>query len=485
LPKPGTPRKKREFIPMEERRTTFKEVSHGLSREEAVEEAQRCLQCKKPPCVQACPSHAPARDYVKAISEENFSEAHRINRELLPLPSVLGRVCPAFCEDACILGKKFEPIAIRDLKRAACDYGEHWIPPVAPDNGKRVAVIGTGPAGLVVASDLRTKGYSVTIFERMDIPGGTLVAGIPHFRLPRNILNAEIEEVLSLGVEVRYGQTIGKDFHLDDLFEQGFDAVFVGVGAMAPKRLNIEGEDLEGVASATEILQMLALGESPTLPDRVSIIGCGNVAIDIARSTIRLGNESTILYRRTLKEAPANDEEIEEAIEEGVDIHFLCAPTRIVGDESGKVVGVECLKMELGEPDSSGRARPVPIPGTEYVVNTDMLVPAVSQSSELEWLRPEDGIELNRWGTFDVDEETGMTSKVGGFAGGDDVLGPATVVEAFSQGHVAADGIHRFLSPEVWERERKEREAREAAAKAEEEAKKAKAKEEAQKAKES
>ena len=450
---PPPPRVKRKYISLEERKTTFREPDFGYTREEAIEEAGRCLQCKKPACVSACPAHVPVKDYVNAILAGDFDEAYRINRCTLPMPSSLGRVCPAFCEQKCILGKKFEPIAIRDLKRAACDYGKRVTPAVAPKREERVAIIGAGPAGLTVANDLVIKGYQVTVYDRLGTAGGTLVAGIPTFRLPREILKQDIHMLEEMGVEVQFNESIGKDFDLDTLTYQGYDAIFLGIGAMDPKRLNITGEHLKGVASAAAILADLAFQRDVDLPDRISIIGCGNVAIDIARSAIRLGKESTILYRRTLKEAPANDDEIEEAFEEGVDIKYLVAPIVILGNEEEHVSEVECIKMELGEPDDSGRRRPVPIPGSEFKVPTDMVIPAVSQSPQLEWLKLDDGIELTRWSTIWTNEETGESSREGVFAAGDDVLGPSTVVECIAQAHMAADGIHKHLSPEEWEKE--------------------------------
>ena len=451
---PIKPRVPRRFIPMEERRTTFKEVSHGYTREEAIEEAKRCLQCKKPPCVDNCPAHTPVKAYVKAIIDRDFDEAYRLNRGVLTLPCSLGRVCPAFCERSCTLAKKNDPIAIRDLKRAACDYGKREAPPAGHDNGKRVAVIGAGPAGLTVANDLRQKGYRVTVLDRLQVPGGTLAAGIPHFRLPRDVLKEDIDQLRAMGVEFQFGVSVGRDMSINDLFKHGYGAVFIGVGAMDPKRLGIEGEDLKGFASAAELLATMALGGRAEFPQHVSIVGCGNVAIDIARSALRMGKEATILYRRTLNEAPANKEEIHEAEEEGVRFHFLVAPTKIIGKD-GHVTGVECLKMQLGEPDASGRARPVPIQGSEFVVPTDMVVPAVSQEPQLQWIGPEDGIELTKWSSVKVDEGTGMSTRPGVFAGGDSVLGPATVVQAIAQGHAAADGIHKHLLPEQWEREHK------------------------------
>jgi glutamate synthase (NADPH/NADH) small chain len=441
---------------MEERTTTFKEPDYGYTREEAIEEAQRCLQCKKPLCANACPASVPVREYVAAIAEGKFDEAFRLNREVLPIPCTLGRVCPAFCEQKCLLGKKWEPVAIRDLKRAAGDYGEHWAPKVEGDIDKRIAIVGAGPAGLTVAQDLAIKGYKVTIFDRMDQPGGTLVAGIPVFRLPRDVFGQDMQQIIDLGVEFQFNKELGRDFTLDDLNYQGFDAVFLGIGATVPKKLGITGENLDGVASASTILEDLAFEREVDLPGRISIIGCGNVAIDIARSAIRLGKEATILYRRTLKEAPANDDEIEEAFEEGVDIKYLVAPIVVLGDSKGHCSSVECLKMELGEPDDSGRRRPVPVEDSEFKVPTDMVIPAISQSPDIDWLTMEDGLELTRWSTFWVDEDTGVTSRAGVFAGGDDVLGPATVVEAIAQAHVAADGIHRYLSPEAWEKEQQQ-----------------------------
>jgi glutamate synthase (NADPH/NADH) small chain len=450
---PPPPRKKRKYIPLEERKTTFKEPDFGYSREDAIEEAQRCLQCKKPLCVQGCPANAPVPEYVGAIAEGDFDKAYRINRELLPLPCVLGRVCPGFCEQKCVLGKKWEPVAIRDLKRAACDYGEHWQPEIEGDRDKKVAVIGAGPAGLTVANDLAIKGYKVTVFDKLEKPGGTLVAGIPKFRLPRDIIDWDMEQLHALGIEFQFGKELGKDIDLDTLIYKGYDAIFLGIGAMVPKVLNITGEHLDGVASAATILSDIAFERDVELPHNISIIGCGNVAIDIARSAVRLGKNPTILYRRTLKEAPANDDEIEEAFEEGVDIRYLVAPICILGDEDAHCSEVECIKMELGEPDDSGRRRPVPVSGSEFSVPTDMVIPAVSQSPDLDWLKLEDGLELTRWSTFWIDEETGATSREGIFAAGDDVLGPATIVEAIAQAHVAADGIHKYLSPNDWERE--------------------------------
>jgi glutamate synthase (NADPH/NADH) small chain len=450
---PPPPRVKRKYIPLEERKTSFREPDFGYTREEAIEEAKRCLQCKNPKCVESCPAHAPVKDYVGAIAKGDFDTAYRINREALPVPGVLGRVCPAFCERGCILGKKFEPVAIRDLKRACCDYGEHWLPTVEGGRPQRVAVIGAGPAGLTVANDLTCKGYKVTVFERLEKPGGTLVAGIPRFRLPRDIIDTDIDQLHEIGVEFKFNMAIGKDFDLDTLVYEGFDAIFIGIGAMEPKRLNITGEELNGVASAADILTNIAFEREVGLPQRISIIGCGNVAIDIARSAIRLGSESTILYRRTLAEAPANMDEIEEAMEEGVDIKYLVAPICILGDENDHVYAVKCINMELGEPDDSGRRRPVPVSDSEFTVPTEMVIPAVSQSPELEWLSLDDGIELTRWSTIWTNEETGETSRKRVFAAGDDVLGPATVVECIAQAHKAADGIHHFLSPDDWERE--------------------------------
>jgi glutamate synthase (NADPH/NADH) small chain len=458
---PPPPRKKRKYIPIEQRITTFDEPDFGYSREDAIEEADRCLQCKKPKCVDACPATAPVKDYVMAIAEGDFDTAYRLNRESLPVPCSLGRVCPAFCEQACILGKKFEPVAIRDLKRAACDYGENWQPAIEGDRSEKIAVIGAGPAGVTVANDLAMKGYKVTVFERFDRPGGTLVSGIPRFRLPRDVLDKDYQQFIDMGIEFQFGKELGKDFDLDSLMYEGFDAIFIGIGAMAPKVLNITGEDLKGVASAATILSDLAFERGVELPQRISIIGCGNVAIDIARSAIRLGKEATILYRRTLKEAPANDDEIEEALEEGVDIKYLVAPICILGDEHEHVNVVQCIQMELGEPDDSGRRRPIPVKGSEFNVPTDMVIPAVSQSPELEWLSLDDGLELTRWSTFWIDEETGATSRDGVYAAGDDVLGPATVVEAIAQAHKAADGIHKYLSPEDWEAEHRQMEPEE------------------------
>lgn len=452
---PPPPRVKRKYISLEERKTTFKEPDFGYTREEAIEEASRCLQCKKPKCEESCPAGAPVKEYVGAIAKGDFETAYRINRELLVLPCVLGRVCPAFCERGCVLGIKHEPVAIRDLKRAACDYGRTWDPEVVgPKKDKKVAVVGAGPAGLTVANDLAVKGYHVVVFDRLDNPGGTLVAGIPRFRLPRDIIDLDVEQLVNLGVEFRFGQELGKDFDLDTLNYQGFDAIFLGIGAMLPKVLGITGEDLQGVASAATILSDLAFQRDVDLPQNISIIGCGNVAVDIARSAIRLGKNATILYRRTLKEAPANDDEIEEAFEEGVDIKYLVAPICILGDDDEHVHAVECIKMELGEPDDSGRRRPVPVQGSEFSVPTDMVIPAVSQSPDLDWLKMDDGLELTRWSTFWTDEEDGSTSRKGIFAAGDGVLGPSTVVETIAQAHIAADGIHKYLSPLEWERER-------------------------------
>jgi glutamate synthase (NADPH/NADH) small chain len=453
---PPPPRKKRKFIPMEERKTTFKEPDFGYTKEEAIEEATRCIQCKKPACAKACPAGVPAKEYVSAILEGDFDKAYRLNREILPIPCTLGRVCPAFCEQNCILGKKWEPVAIRDLKRAACDYGEHWTPTRGEERDQKVAVIGAGPAGLTVANDLAIKGYKVVIFDRYDMPGGTLVSGIPKFRLPRDVLGMDIDQLVEMGVEFQFNMELGKDFDLDGLLYEGYGAIFIGIGAMKPKVLNITGEQLDGVASATEILNDIAFEREVELPGKISIIGCGNVAIDIARSAIRLGKEPTILYRRTLKEAPANDDEIEEAFEEGVDIKYLVAPIVILGDENEHCAAVECIQMELGEPDDSGRRRPVPIPGSEFTVPTDMVIPAVSQSPELEWLKMDDGLELTRWSTFWTEEDSGMTSRKGVFAAGDDVLGPSTIVECIAQAHISADGIHKYLSPDEWEREHSE-----------------------------
>ncbi len=444
----------------EVRRSNFEEVALGLDVEAAVAEASRCLQCKKKPCVAGCPVEIDIPAFIKLIEEGDPLAAAAKLKEKNSLPAICGRVCPqeTQCEAVCTLGRKGEPVAIGRLERFAADYeaarGEIVMPPREPSTGKRVAVIGSGPGGLTCAGDLARMGHEVTIFEALNAPGGVLTYGIPEFRLPKAIVMREVEYVRRLGVEIRLDQVIGCSYTLQELFADGYDAAFIAIGAGLPMFMDIPGENLNGVYSANEYLTRSNLMKAYLFPDydtpikrgkRVAVIGGGNVALDSARTALRLGAEEvTIVYRRSRQEMPARAEEIAHAAEEGVAFKFLTLPVRILGDEW--VRGMECLRMELGEPDESGRRRPIPIKGSEFELEVDLVVMAIGTRANplLTSTLPE--VRLNKWGYIEADPETGQTSVPNIFAGGDIVTGSATVIEAMGAGKRAARAIHSLLS---------------------------------------
>jgi len=443
------------------RPTTFDEVNQGYTDEEAREEAGRCLLCKKPRCILGCPVEIDIPGFILAIQEGDLPRAAALLKDMNNLPAICGRVCPQEnqCEKTCVLAKKGEPIHIGRLERYVADWEaahETVKPTVAPPKGKKVAVIGCGPGGLTCAGDLAKMGYEVTIFEAFHATGGVLRYGIPEFRLPKAIVEREVAYVESLGVKVELDAVIGKTRTIENLFEDGFEAVFIAVGAGAPSFLGIPGENLIGVFSANELLTrvnlMKAYREEYDTPviigEHVAVIGAGNVSMDAARVSLRLGAKTvTIVYRRSEAEMPARAEEVENAKDEGVEFMLLTNPVRILGDENNHVKGMECIRMELGEPDDSGRRRPIPIKGSEFVINCDMVIPALGSLANPLLTSNTKGIELNKWGNIVADPETGATSLPGVYAGGDIVTGAATVIEAMGAGKAAARAIDQYLDP--------------------------------------
>ena len=443
------------------RATNFEEVCYGYNQEEAVEESQRCLGCKKAKCVEGCPVSINIPAFIAAVKEEKFEDAFKVISESSSLPAVCGRVCPqeSQCEGKCIRGIKGEPVSIGKLERFVADWArEHGIKPEAPaeKNGKKVAVIGSGPAGLTCAGDLAKLGYDVTIFEALHKAGGVLVYGIPEFRLPKDrVVEPEVENVKSLGVKIETDVIIGKTVKLDELLEdEGYDAVFIGSGAGLPKFMGIPGEQANGVCSANEYLTrnnlMKAFDENYDTPivhgKKVVVVGGGNVAMDAARTALRLGAETHIVYRRSEEELPARVEEVHHAKEEGIIFNLLTNPVEIHEDENGWVSGITCIRMELGEPDASGRRRPVEIPGSEFRIDCDTVIMALGTSPNPLISSTTKGLEINRRKCIVASEDTGATSKEGVYAGGDAVTGAATVILAMGAGKAAAKGIHEYLS---------------------------------------
>ena len=446
-----------------ERIRNFNEVALGYPAEIAVEEAKRCIGCPKRPCVAGCPVEVDIPSFVKLISEGKFAEAAAKIKEKNSLPAICGRVCPqeSQCEARCTLGKKGKPVAIGALERFAADYEralgarDAQGPASAHACAGRVAVVGSGPAGLTCAADLARMGYSVVVFESLHSTGGVLRYGIPEFRLPKIIVDEEVEYVKRLGVEIRTNTLVGKTLTVDELFRDGFDAIFLGTGAGLPHFLGIPGENLNGVYSANEFLTRSNLMKAYLFPEydtpirvgkRVAVVGAGNVAMDAARTALRLGAEKVaIVYRRSRAEMPARLEEIENAEEEGVELMLLTNPVRVLGDERGWVRGMECIRMELGEPDESGRRRPVPVPGSELVIDVDTMISAVGTDPNPLLVRSVPGLKLGRHGNVVINEETGETSVPGIFAGGDIVTGSATVIAAMGAGKLAARGIDKFI----------------------------------------
>jgi len=437
----------------EVRRHNFEEVALGYTPEQALQEASRCLNCKKPLCVKGCPVEVPIPEFIMKIKANDFSGAAAKIKEKNSLPAICGRVCPqeTQCESQCILGKKGEPVAIGALERFVADQqaleGLGEIPPVEKLPYK-AAVIGSGPAGLTAAADLALQGLDVTVFESLHAPGGVLQYGIPQFRLPKDIVAREVEYIKKLGVKIETSVLVGQTVTIEELFEQGYDVIFIGTGAGLPYFLNIPGENLNGVYSANEFLTRVNLMKAYRFPEydtpvrigeRVAVVGAGNVAMDAARTSVRLGaKEVYIVYRRSAEEMPARREEIENAEEEGVIFKLLTNPVRIIGNEAGEVVAMECVQMELGEPDASGRRRPVVKPGSEFQFPVDNVIVAIGQGPNPILLKNTGNLALNSRGYIDVDPETLATSIPGVYAGGDIVTGAATVIAAMGAGKKAA-----------------------------------------------
>ncbi len=446
--------------PAKERIKNFEEVPYGYSEEEAIVEAQRCLQCKKAPCIGGCPVEIDIPAFINCIAQGDFKSAIKKIKEKNVLPAVCGRVCPqeTQCEIVCTLAKKWEPVAIGRLERFAADWeakqGQAPIPDIPLKTGKKVGIIGAGPGGLTVAGDLIQLGHSVTIFEALHKPGGVLVYGIPEFRLPKAIVYREVDYLIRCGVELKLDFIVGKTATIDQLFKE-YDAIYIGTGAGLPWFMNIPGENLNGVYSANEYLTRSNLMKAYLFPEydtpivhgkNVAVIGGGNVAMDCARTALRLGaDEVHIVYRRTKAEMPARAEEIHHAEEEGIIFDWLTLPIKYVGDENNWVKEMECIRMELGEPDASGRRKPIPIKDSNFITKVDVVVCAIGQSPNPLILQTTPDIKAGKWGNIEVDSKTGKTSKKGCWAGGDVVRGGATVILAMGDGRVAARSIQEYL----------------------------------------
>lgn len=454
--------------PPEVRACNFGEVALGYDEETALDEAARCLNCKNMPCVSGCPVNIHIPAFIEKVKAGDFEAAYQIISESSSLPAVCGRVCPqeTQCEQRCVRGIKGEPVGIGRLERFVADWhnahaaGEAH--PAAP-NGHRAAVIGSGPSGLTCAGDLAKKGYQVTVYEALHTAGGVLVYGIPEFRLPKAIVKQEVDNLKALGVDMETNVIIGKTLTIDELFEQGFEAVFIGSGAGLPNFMGIPGESLKGVYSANEFLTrsnlMKAYENDPVTPimkgGRAAVVGGGNVAMDAARTALRLGAEKVyIVYRRSLEELPARKEEVEHAMEEGIDFRLLNNPVEILGyqnpddprdPKNGFVRGMRCIRMELGEPDEKGRRRPIPVEGSEFELEVDTIVIAIGTSPNPLIKSTTEGLEVNRRGGIIINEDTGLTSRAGVYAGGDAVTGAATVISAMGAGKIAAKAIDEYL----------------------------------------
>lgn len=439
------------------RNKDFKEVATGYDAETAIEEAKRCLHCKHRPCVSGCPVNIAIPDFIAFVAQGKFEEAYQVIAKTSALPAVCGRVCPQEkqCESKCVRGIKGESVGIGRLERFVADYHNANTPlkkADIPKNGKRVAIVGSGPSSLTCAGDLAKMGYAVTIFEALHIAGGVLVYGIPEFRLPKAIVQREVDGLKDMGVDVETNVVIGRSISIDDMLQK-YDAVFVGSGAGLPRFMGIEGENLKGVYSANEFLTrinlMKAYKEDSRTPvqhgRRVAVVGGGNVAMDAARCAKRLGaQEVCIIYRRSMEELPARAEEVENAIEEQIEFKTLMNPTRILGDENGNVTGIECVNMELGEPDESGRRRPVAIKGSEHIIDVDSVIIAIGTSPNPLIKSTTAGLEVDKRGCI-IADENGRTSREGVFAGGDTVTGAATVIKAMGAGKAAAKAIDEYI----------------------------------------
>ena len=456
---------KKQIMPSQDpsiRANNFKEVALGYTKEMAIEEANRCLHCKNMPCVSGCPVHINIPDFIQKIKEEKFEEAYDIISESSSLPAVCGRVCPqeSQCECLCVRGKaikvKSEAVAIGRLERFVADYHNNnckELPKRVESNGHKVAIIGSGPSGLACAGELAKSGFDITIFEALHLAGGVLVYGIPEFRLPKDIVEKEVNNLKALGVKIKTNVVIGKTLTIDELFEAGFEAIYIASGAGLPKFMNIDGEGLNGVLSANEFLTRINLmkaykadSSTPVIhAKKVIVVGGGNVAMDAARCAKRLGADVTIVYRRTRVELPARAEEVEHAMEEGINFIFLSNPVRINGDEDANVKSITCIKMELGEADASGRRRPVEILNSEYDIEADCVIMALGTSPNPLIKSTTEGLEVQKWGVILADEETGATSRKHIYAGGDAVTGAATVILAMGAGKKAAHAIKKDI----------------------------------------
>ena len=441
------------------RRRNFDEVALGYTYEMALEEARRCLNCPTKPCTTACPVAINIPAFIERIVNEDIEGAYQIISASSSLPAVCGRVCPQErqCESKCVRGKKGESVGIGRLERFVADYHrEHSAqPPVLPtQNGHKVAIIGSGPSGLTAAGDLAKDGYQVTVFEALHLAGGVLVYGIPEFRLPKQIVQKEIDNLKAIGVDIQTNMVIGKILTIDELFDMGYEAIYIGSGAGLPRFMNIPGESLKGVYSANEYLTrinlMKAYQKGSKTPikhsKKVAVVGGGNVAMDAARSAMRMGaDEVSIVYRRGMEELPARKEEVEHAMEEGIIFRTLTNPVEVLGDEKGEVCGMKCVEMELGEPDASGRRSPVVKPGTEFIMDIDTMIMAIGTSPNPLIRKTTPGLETNKRGCIVTDGENGLTSREGVYAGGDAVTGAATVILAMGAGKAAAKAIDEYI----------------------------------------
>ena len=470
MPKPNMSLTKNEMPTQEPqiRARNFSEVALGYSEETAVDEAMRCLNCKNMPCVSGCPVNIHIPEFIEKVKEGDFEAAYQIISRTSSLPAVCGRVCPqeTQCECKCVRGIKGEPVGIGRLERFVADWHaahSNKVPEAPASNDHRVAVVGSGPSGLTCAGDLAKKGYKVTVFEALHTAGGVLVYGIPEFRLPKKIVAKEVENLKALGVDIETNVIIGKTLTVDELFDRGFEAVFIGSGAGLPNFMGIEGESLKGVYSANEFLTrsnlMKAYLDKPETPimkgGNVAVVGGGNVAMDAARTALRLGAENVyIVYRRSMEELPARREEVEHAQEEGIDFRLLNNPVEILGyhnpddprdPKNGFVTGMKCIKMELGEPDERGRRRPIPVEGSEFVLDVDTVIIAIGTSPNPLIKNTTKGLEVNSRGGVIVTED-GLTSSKGVYAGGDVVTGAATVISAMGAGKIAAKAIDEYIS---------------------------------------
>jgi len=458
------PKIKKEAVPMpkqeiNERKRNFNEVALGYTEEQALEEAARCLQCTNPPCKRGCPVEIDIPAFIKLLREKKYDEAVKKIKEKNSLPAVCGRVCPQEeqCQKDCTMGKLGESVNIGRLERFLADWERKKgikVLEKAPPTGKKIAIIGSGPAGLTAAADLAKLGHDVEVFEALHLPGGVLVYGIPEFRLPKSIVQSEVDYIQRLGVKFHLGYLIGRICTIPELFKRGFDAVFIGSGAGLPTFLGLPGENLGGIYSANEVLIRVNLMKAYAFPEydtpirlgkKVAVIGAGNVAMDAARSCIRLGAEEVcIIYRRSREEVPARKEEFENAEEEGVICKFLANPLRFIGDDKGWVKAIECIRMELGPPDESGRRRPIPIKGSEFLIDTDAVILAIGRTPNPIIQQTTEGLAVTKYGTIVVDED-GKTNLEGVYAGGDIVTGEATVISAMGAGKRAAKAIHEYL----------------------------------------